>query len=369
MLRVLAFAPFGPVADPNRERAAILRSLGHTVDQVSTESFESCGRVERLGRRLRRDTWRFSRAAIERFNTAFLERVVQAKPDVVWTEKTVLLQSETIREARRLSPETMFVSWVDDNAFGLRQREIPLWRHFADSIPDYDLHFVKRERDVVEYRRRGAARVFLISIGFFSFHHPVAASDIPPHLRHDVLFVGSAIDRRPASIAHLLHAERLPVSVYGRGWNRYGVYYRHRAHFLGYLDGPAYSAAVCGSKIALGYVSDSNMDEYTTRSTDIPACGGFLLAQRTPAHLEMFDEGREAEFFGSDEECADKIRFYLPRDEARRKIARAGHRRALESDYSLRRYVSEAADEMVRVYAERRADGRVPSDREALNAR
>lgn len=73
------------------------------------------------------------------------------------------------------------------------------------------------------------------------------------------------------------------------------------------------------------------------RSFEIPACRGFMLAERTPAHQALFEEGKEAEFFSSVEECADKARFYLDHPESRRAIAQAGYDRSIESDYSLRR--------------------------------
>jgi len=62
--------------------------------------------------------------------------------------------------------------------------------------------------------------------------------------------------------------------------------------------------------------------------------GIFLLAERTDDHLALFEEGKEAEYFGDDEELKDKIRFYLENDEARKRIAAAGRERCLRSGYS-----------------------------------
>lgn len=83
------------------------------------------------------------------------------------------------------------------------------------------------------------------------------------------------------------------------------------------------------------------------RTFEIPACGGFLLAERTPTHLELFEEGKEAEFFSTVEECADKSRFYTRNEPARSKIARQGYRRCIASDYSLGGQLSHALQRIV----------------------
>ena len=55
---------------------------------------------------------------------------------------------------------------------------------------------------------------------------------------------------------------------------------------------------------------------------------------RTRQHVECFEEGIEAEFFGDDDELVQKARHYLERDSERGDIARRGQQRCVTSGYS-----------------------------------
>ena len=61
-----------------------------------------------------------------------------------------------------------------------------------------------------------------------------------------------------------------------------------------------------------------------------------MLGERTGRHLEFFEEGKEAEFFDSNEEMLQKVEYYLEQNGAREKIAQAGRDRCVKSGYSMR---------------------------------
>jgi spore maturation protein CgeB len=59
-----------------------------------------------------------------------------------------------------------------------------------------------------------------------------------------------------------------------------------------------------------------------------------LLADRTDEHRGFFEEGLEAEFFGSEAELVDKTRFYAANEASRAKIAAAGRARCQSGGYA-----------------------------------
>ena len=65
----------------------------------------------------------------------------------------------------------------------------------------------------------------------------------------------------------------------------------------------------------------------------LAGCAAFQVAERCLGHQERFVEDEEIVLFSSIEECAAKIRRYLPDEAARHRIALAGHRRAHKSGY------------------------------------
>ena len=64
-------------------------------------------------------------------------------------------------------------------------------------------------------------------------------------------------------------------------------------------------------------------------------CGAFYLCRHMEGIGEVLEPGREIETFAGEDEMMDKIRFYVPREDLRRRIAEQGRRRVL-SQYTYR---------------------------------
>jgi spore maturation protein CgeB len=92
----------------------------------------------------------------------------------------------------------------------------------------------------------------------------------------------------------------------------------------GIYDDQSYLAAILASKICLGLVSKANRDLHIRRSIEILTLGSLLCAERTTEHMELYEDGIEAVFWNSAEECAEKYRELLTDDEKRAEITHEG---------------------------------------------
>ena len=122
------------------------------------------------------------------------------------------------------------------------------------------------------------------------------------------------------------------MRVWGNGWHR--VRSRPNLRIEGRAaEGRDFARVASASRINLGFLRKLNRDRQTTRSVELPACGAFMLAERTDEHRALFEEGKEAEFFADEEELIAKCRRYLGDEPARARIAAAGRARCLAAGY------------------------------------
>ena len=191
------------------------------------------------------------------------------------------------------------------------------------AIPLWDAVFTPRRFAVDEIVAMGAKRVEHLRFGYdplLSF--PPPEGDRDALLANSAVFVGTGLPERIAPLEAL--ASKVPVAIFGGLWDRVTAdsplrSALHPAVFENRLRG-----INAGAGVNVAFVAKANRDQHTMRTFEIPACGGFLLAQRTPVHTELFREDDEAAFFGSTEELVRKATDYLANPALRRSIASAG---------------------------------------------
>jgi spore maturation protein CgeB len=199
----------------------------------------------------------------------------------------------------------------------------------------YDLHITTKSYNVGELEKLGARDVLFIDNAFDPETHRPVELTREEHERFDagVGFVGSYETDRAAEISRLAESD-VEVRIWGAGWSALGPCHGNVVLRGDEIHGLDYARAMVATRINLCFLRKVNRDLQTTRSIEIPACGAFMLAERTDEHLALFEEGREAEFFSSSGELLEKCRYYLEHEAQRRRVAEGGLRRCIDGGYS-----------------------------------
>lgn len=324
------------------ERMKVLNGLGYETVPFDVSAFAaSAPRV------LRSLACRFNvGSVIGKINQA-LRREAGSFQGVthIWVDKGVWIYPETLQHLKKAAGAPAIHYTPDPQIFLHRSR------HFISSLPLYDVAITTKEWEVDAYKKAGAKRVILTYQGYDRRFYPRAIGHAEwERFGSDVCFIGHQ-ERHYAKKIQALSSLELKLGIWGPGWPQYARMHSWAKGVAGDgLWGENYATALASAKIALGLLSKQIPETSTTRTFEIPAMGTFLLAERTAVHQQLFDEGKEAEFFSSDEEMVDKIRFYLEHDETRKAIAAAGRVRCEQSGYAsadlLSKIVGSLSDDM-----------------------
>jgi spore maturation protein CgeB len=220
-------------------------------------------------------------------------------------------------------------------------------RHFRAAVPLYHFLFTTKGWEIAEYQRFGARSVRHVHDAVdeqrFQPRDPTSAER--ERFGAAVTFIGRC-EPHYADTLRAVAESGLDLGVWGPRWTRHA---RRHAWARRCVRGDGvwlddYPVALSCAGLALGLLSKNFPETTTTRTYEIPACGTFLLAERTEDHLSLYEEGREAEYFASPGELVEKARFYTANEAARERIARAGHERYLQSGYTRRARYREMLD-------------------------
>jgi hypothetical protein len=267
---------------------------------------------------------------ISKANRELLRVFREHKPDVVWFDKPLVFTPETVEEIKTSGALT--ICFNQDNPFG--PRNDGCWMQFKKMYRLMDLHCLLRNADIPRYQSWKLPFIKIQLSYEPAAHFPPPADWDDACRTREVSFTGSPYDQRAVFLTTLGEQFRLPVLITGYRWkDELSRKLFDRYVTGGNLDGAAYRENIWKSKINLAFVTHSNEEDVAHKAFEIAACGSFLLAERTAGHMAMFEEDREAVFFSSVEECADKCRFYLPRPDLREAIAWRGRERAVKSGY------------------------------------
>jgi len=321
----------GPYKKPSNAyiRTVSFEALGYKVVRVNVnDNFSRSNLFFRIIRRvLLRPVYR--KALVRRVK----KTIRDCAPDLIFLEKGDDFSGHDLRSFKKiLSPNSKIAHLNPDDPFGYFRGG---WGKFISAIPYYDMHFIPKELNRVDYEGLGAKSVHLFDRSFDPiYHRPInlSASDLKDY-QCDVGFIGSYAEKRESIIYEMLR-HGVSVTIWGQDWYKGQHWGSLKKYWRGATQiGDDYIKAICGMTIALHFVRHENRDFQDSRTFEIPACGSFMLAERTPDHERLFLEDEEAVFFDSAEDCIAKCLYYLNEDEVRTRISVAGRQRVIDSNY------------------------------------
>jgi spore maturation protein CgeB len=308
-------------------RLETLLGLGHSVQAIPRPGRTKSVVPSLFGRML----WRIGVPRDYGLNRVILDSLARGSADVLWCDRPLDIKAQTLETAKKMHPLIKSVAYsLDDMGRSHNQSA-----YYLRSIPLYDLHVTTKSYNVGELKSLGARNVLFVNNAFSPrVHFPL---ELTPQERQmyggQVGFIGG-YERERAEMLVSLAKEGIPVRIWG-GWPRR---LRSSSPNLriedGCVWGEAYRLAINSFDINLCFLRKINRDVQTTRSVEIPSCGGFLLAERTGEHLSLFREDVEAAYFSSTDELLTKVTYYLENESLRKTIAMNGFRRALSIPYT-----------------------------------
>jgi hypothetical protein len=263
-------------------------------------------------------------------NRELLEQACSFTPDMVLIVMGFHIDPGTLAAIKE-ETKAVLVNYATDDPFNGRVGTPQLMK----SIPLYDLYLCTKRAIMDDVARAGCRDVRYLRFGFKPRVHfceiPQTADELK-RFAADIAFVGEGdADRLPYFLTLAKELPDVNLALYGGLWNRHPA---TRRYFRGNVRGRDFRMALGGAKIAVNLIRRENRDDHVMRTFEGPACGAFMLNERTDEHLKLFEEGSEAAYFGSAEELVDKARYYLAHDNERERIRAAGYARVMASGHA-----------------------------------
>lgn len=269
---------------------------------------------------------------VDAINYNIINLVRKNRYDIVWVDKGISIKKETLLEIKKISPSTLIVGYSPDEMSRRHNQS----NDFLKSLHYYDAYITTKSYSIDELLKLGAKKVYFVNKSYQDdFHYPREINNVDiERLGGDIGFIGAWEDARASSILFLAK-KGLNIRVWGGGeWLSYKGLYPNLIIEDSGLYSEDYPKALRCFKINLCFLRKKNSDLQTARTMEIPASGGFMLAERTEEHSKLFLESVEADFFSNDEELYEKVVFYLQNDALRKKMIDAASLRCISSGYS-----------------------------------
>lgn len=268
--------------------------------------------------------------AVREFNARLVDLARRTDAEMLLVFKGTFVYASALRALRERG--VRLYCFYPDVSFRVHGRWLP------DALREYDWIFTTKSFGVRDLNDQlGVTRASVIRHAFDpDLHRPVRPT--PADLERygcDVSFIGTWSPKKERLLRAL--RARLPdvrLRIWGDQWR--GAVSRSTGLEQNVegraVEGEEYVRAIVSSKINLAILSEhrpgaSSGDRITSRTFHIPACGGFMLHERTDEVLDVLREPQEIACFADADEMIAQIERLLRDDATRAAIATRAHDR------------------------------------------
>ena len=288
--------------------ADTLTRSGHRVEYCYHNNRRSGDRLALLGGRLLpgadyRSAW------IERYRKQLSLRLERFRPDVLFSIQGKV-DADIVNRQRASAPQLRVIYWWGDILTAQARERIKLAAGFSDRI----LVSYRGIYEKLEPAYAGQLVYFPFGVAE-RFHRPQLSARDRKRFTADVSFAGTCYPERCELIRYLNSRLDTPVQVWGRGW-RHCKGVRGKGS-LSLQDSLKVHAC---SRISLNLHHRETDNGFNMKFYEIPAAGGFQLCDHQP-EMDNIPLGRETVSCRDLPEFAEKIRYYLAHEQARRESA------------------------------------------------
>jgi len=237
------------------------------------------------------------------------QKIEKTSPDLILIYSKDI-PFEVLQEVRQSWPTAIFYP-------DLRQPLDPKLVSYGQVV---DCLFLTNKTQLKQYMAQGVPHAVLCLQACDSDEHRIVKTE-SRKWRSDVAFIGRPGQGHRVDLLKGIDS-LCDLKVWGSSeWQKWGLTCgKNRIYVKEY-------AKICsGAKIMLGCDQFLDMECYFSNRTWITlGCGGFLLTNYTPGLETIFTKGGHLEWYHSQEECLDLIRYYLKHDHKRQEIALKGY--------------------------------------------
>ena len=258
---------------------------------------------------------------LSRFSKRLVASVARDPAQILITTGAAPLTRRALAELKALG--VTCVNFSTDDPFN----PIHHARWHVRSLPAYDIVFTPRRANIGDFAGLKCSNVCYLPFGYDPLlFKPVTVDSAARSRQTQVLFVGGA-DRDRAAFFDAAGAAGLEPTLVGSYWERFQV---KRGARLGQRSASELCQLTAEAAVNLCLVRRANRDGHVMRSFEIPAVGGFMIAEDTLEHREIFGaEGSCVLYFTTPQQAAEKTNWALVNPAERHRMAAAANRHIL----------------------------------------